>query len=334
MMKRHEGQRVLGGVWLSLSLSLTLAVLPLGAEGSSRRERLAWAAQAKVLWDQKNFAEAAQWLEKAVAPGASKNDLAQWWPILGRCYENVGNYQKALAAYQEALKLKPRHVDRMVDLARIYDRTDLNRSAIDLYEEVLDRARDRPDVIYALANLYFRSGRLDRARDYADRAVRQEPQDLSAQKLMARIEEAQGDLAGSAHRWEGILARQPDAGGYFHLGRLWVRQSEYELAETAFARAEGLGLSTAPFHFHRGLVRWYQGKEESAERAWRKALRLDPEYVPAQFFLAVQDYRNGDVREALDLMRQAEKKAGSPYIKDLIRDFQAAAGGSSKAGPS
>ena len=93
-------------------------------EGLSRRERFSSASHAQALFQEGKYAEAASFLEKAVAPGAQKRDLIYWLPVLGRCYEAVQNYDKAIAAYQQAYQLQPKNRERMLDLARLYGRVD------------------------------------------------------------------------------------------------------------------------------------------------------------------------------------------------------------------
>src|SRR5688500_574988 len=202
LVLRKGGSSVARAVLLLSVLLSTqhLALSPALAEGPSRRERLRWASEAQALMAQQKYEAAAAWLEKAVAPGASKKDLADWWPVLGRCHEAVKNYQKALVSYQRALELKPKSVDRMLDLARLYAAVDLNDQAIDLYQKVLDKDRHRKDVVLAMAEAHFRQRRFEAAEELAERYLKSEPQDPYAQRLAADIEEALGDVASAAHR--------------------------------------------------------------------------------------------------------------------------------------
>lgn len=309
-------------LWLCTLASLAAARDP---EGPSRRERRQWASEARALMDRKEFEAAARLLEKAAAPGARAADLAEWWPLLGRCHENAKNYQKALNAYQEAHRLEPKNLDRKLDLARVYALVDLNAQAIDLYQEVLKRDRHRKDVVLALGRLYHRAGRMEEARDMAERYLRWEPRDPAAQELMARIEEALGDLSGAAHRWEGLLALSPSADGYFYLGRLWSRQNQFDLAERAFQKAEALGLDSAVFRVEQGVLAWRRGDDAAASLRWRKTLEAHPALDLARFLAALMDHKQGKTAQALEGMARVEKETESDYLKDLARRFQTAA---------
>lgn len=317
--------------WAAALLSAFLAA-PAGAraEGAPRRERLQLASEAKGLMDQRRYPEAEARLAKALEPGAARRDRGRWLPLLGRCYEDEKNFQKALTAYQDAYQVRPKDPDRMLDLARVYDAVDLNASAVDLYRKVLEKDKDRRDVLYALANVYFRSGKLPEARDAAEKYLHWEPRDLAAERLMARIEESQGDLASAAHRWEGILVEKPAADDYFYLGRLWARQNEYELADAALAKAEGLGLASSAFYFQRGLVDWYRKDNDAAARHWDFSLKKNAGNNLPAFFLALNDYRNGDTAKALERMQAVQARTGSPFVKELAARFREIAGSSKK----
>ena len=302
-------------------LAVLLLAAPAFADEPSRRERLSWAGDAQASFDRKDFAAAAAALEKAASPGAARADLAKWLPALGRCYENLKNYQKALAVYQRALAVRPKDAERMLDLARVYALVDLDAQAIELYKKALDRAKQRKDIVLSLAELHAKTGQWKDARREAERYVQWEPRDAAAQRLLARIEEADGDIAAAARRRQSVLAQHPSAEGFFEVGRLWTRLGEYDLADAAYKRAEELGLSAAGFHLERGVSAWRRGDDREAERFWKKALEKDAGLAPARFLLAVLDGRSGRREDALRAMERVRTESASPYIQELARDF-------------
>jgi tetratricopeptide (TPR) repeat protein len=318
--KQNRGLRQAPAVAFLLSALMAMA-LPLQAEGASRRQRMHWAAQAQGLYEKKDYAEAVSLLEKAMAPGAAERDMLQWRPLLGRYHEASGNYQKALTAYQQAYQAQPKSLDRKLDLARVYAQVDLNDQAVDLYKQVLKKDKHRKDVVLALAQLYFKSHRLELAEAQINQYVRWEPRDLFAQDLLARVEEATGRWEQAAHRRENLMAQSPSAQGYFDLGRLWARQTQYDLADAAFAKAEKLGYKSAEFYFQRGLLAWQRGKKDAAAALWSRALEKDPRFLTAKFFLALADKESGKRAAGLERMRQVKAETSSDFVRALAEDF-------------
>ncbi len=276
---------------------------PLRAGSLSHRERERLAAEGQTLFEQRRPTEAREKWEQALSGGATRAEIRRWRPWIGRTFEAEGNFQKALTAYQEAFDVDAKSVDRMVDLARVYDTVELDERALDLYERALKRDHARRDVLVALADLHFGAGRGTDARRFAVDALRRESRDPVAMMLLARIEESEGNLAGAARRREGVLEVRPSGADALTLGRLWARAGELELADTAYRRAAELGVDSADLFFERGAVAWRQGDADAAERRLGEALAKDPRFAPASFLLSVVDWERGRSARAAERLR-------------------------------
>lgn len=285
----------------------------------SRQAREKCAQEAEAFFKAGHFPEArAKWSE-AIAGGASKAETRRWRPELGRTYEAEGNYQKALAAYQEAFDMDPKNVDRGVDLARLYDAVEIDDQAIRFYAEAHGRDRSRRDVSLALARLYEQAGRLAEARDLAENAVHTEPRDYSGQELLAEIEESQGALADAAQRRETLLALHPTGTGYMILGRLWAKQGAYEQADVAFTRAEGAGYGGTEPLFERAVLAWRQGDSARGTRLLDQILATDPDAFPAGFLKVLMAMDVPDVvlaKRRLAVLRAPDN--ASKKWKDIV----------------
>lgn len=334
LLKRTSDRRALFTGLLFLALVASASADDIDRP-PSRRERQTWAERGQELHRQKNYAAAVVEMERAVSPGVSEKDLNRWLPVLGRCYESLGNFQKAITVYQQAHGLKPKSMDRMLDLARVYARVDLFDQAMALYEKVHRRDRHRKDVLLAMAELRFKTGRLDLAKELVDIYLKWEPRDMTARRLLAEIYESSGDWAAAAHEWEGILAISPSGNEYFHLGQLWGQQGQFDLASRSFEKAEKLGYSAKPFVLEHGILAWRKGDIDAASRYWREALKGSAESALAEFMLAFQEYQQGRVETALAGMRRVFERPGDEYIKELAKSFVAsveAVSGSKKSG--
>ena len=307
-----------------LRLGLTFAVLSVGSlafAALSKKERAAGSEEARTLMASKRYEEAAKRWEDVLSPGASDKLLRRDLPPLGRCYEETQNYQKALTAYQRALRFDEDDVDRLLDLARVYVRVDLDREAIELYKRVLKLDKDRHDARLALARLYLKTGQWDDARREGELYAHWEPRDIGVLRLLAEVDEAHGDLPSAALRREGILARDPSPEGYFDLGRLWVRAGRWDSADAAFNRAEELGMRTGSLYLYLGVVRWQKGDGPGARVLWRKALDRYPGMGAAHFFLALAAFDSGDKKEAASQAARAPAGAQSDFLKELLTYF-------------
>ncbi len=287
------------------AVALALLGLWIGAAAApTAAGREALAAEAETLYRAQRFAEAREKWEAAL-DGASRRQARRWRPWVGRALEAEGNFQKALTAYQDAHDLDPRRVDRLVDLARLYDTVGLDDQARRLFEKAHAREPHRRDIALALGRLCFQEGRLADARRLAVGAGGADPRDLAAQTLLARIDEAEGDLAAAAQRWESVLNQNPSAEGDFALGRLWARQDALDLADMAFARSDRPGTATPALVFERAVLAW---RRNDPVRLSAYLKRLDteaPGYFPGRCLAALVALEKGDRETARAALRNA-----------------------------
>jgi len=113
----------------------------------------------------------------------------------------------------------------------------------------------------------------------------------AAERLLARAaeQERSGDWAGSATTLQQVLAQWPAlADTWYNLARMQRRCGEPEAALKSYARALELGLDgPEEAHLNRGVI--YADdlqRAELAEIELRRALQLNPKYLPAWMNLA------------------------------------------------
>lgn len=268
------------------------------------RGREALAAEAEALFRAQKFGEAREKWEAALA-GASRRQARRWRPWVGRALEAEGNFQKALTAYQDAHDLDPRRVDGLVDLARLYDTVGLDDQALRLFEKAHTRDPHRRDIALALGRLCFQAGRLADARKLAGTAGGADARDLAAQTLLARIDEAEGDLGAAAQRWESILNQSPSGEGDFALGRLWARQDALDLADMAFARSDRPGTATPALVFERAVIAWRRNDGVRLEGLLKRLESEAPGYFPGRGLAALVAIERGDRDRARAVLRNA-----------------------------
>lgn len=87
-------------------------------------------------------------------------------------------------------------------------------SAIRLYERVLQAEPDNREAIEALAELYFRLGRLIETELYAKRMLEFDSADTSALEMLIGTRRAEGDFAAAIGYAEQLCAAKPDSFGY------------------------------------------------------------------------------------------------------------------------
>ncbi len=76
--------------------------------------------------------------QKALTLTADSKLRAEIYYYLGSIYQIEKQYDKAIATYQEIIKLKPKDIDARQRLAHIYKRTKQYEKAIALYQQLIE----------------------------------------------------------------------------------------------------------------------------------------------------------------------------------------------------
>jgi tetratricopeptide (TPR) repeat protein len=223
----------------------------------------------------KHYKDARQHFTKAVALDGK---LFESWHDLGVVETGLGNYDKAVDAFQRALDIQPG-----------------SRKTILAYGESLRRAH-RPQKA---------------AKVYA-KWLDGEPGDAEMRARYGQVLREAGDLEESLEQARQLLS-QGSSGenvaktviAYNALGLTYYKMGKLDLAETAFRKAADLDAQSAFVWNNLGLVAFDRGHDQEAFLDFQKASELDPKYMQARLNKAVVYLDCGDYKHARDELVEA-----------------------------
>ncbi len=160
--------------------------------------------------EQYGLRAALPWFEAGlrIAPN-DKALLGEYAATLG----DLGQYRAMLAVCRKLIEVDPKNARALylqAVLAARAGKTELARSILLRTGSAL---RDMPAAIQLNGILEYRAGNVNLAVEYFDRLSRMQPDNLEAQKMLARALDRQGDYRQILDRFE-IVARQPWASPY------------------------------------------------------------------------------------------------------------------------
>lgn len=182
-----------------------------------------------------------------------------------------------------------------------------------LYQHALSEDRNHYVALMGLANLRLREGRVEEARQFAERALALSggPGLVRAMNgVLGEVALRRGDLVSAISYLEKARdVESVDAGVVARLGTAYLRAGEWGRAEAAFR--EGIRRDPESVDARNGLavVFGQQGRYADAEAQLRLALRKDPANRSLRHNLALVMIKAGDV-----------DRAGALY-RDLLRDY-------------
>jgi tetratricopeptide (TPR) repeat protein len=209
------------------------------------------------------------------------------------------------------------------------------------------------DVQLQLARIELARGRTDAALDYAQQALRKDPNSLDARLLVATALMHRGDLRGATVAIAPLAARRDSVDVQVALGRLSLVKGDRPAARDAFARALALApdspdalagavnvaiaardvagarqridarLASAPRDVHALMLSartsLAAGDSKQAERVLGQIVEIDAEHLPAYDLLGqlyVSQHRLAEAQAEFE--RLAQRRPGSTGARTMV----------------
>ncbi len=261
----------------------------------------------------------------------------------------LGNYDVALAAFQQVNRIEPNNTEALIAQAEIYlifqepskayefarraheatpenvlalaiqarslNWQDRNEEALNAALDALELSPDNATVLAVLGEIYTDEGNWAVAEDYLGKALARDPNNLLALRNRSYLLERRGKYEESVAALQAAIAVAPRRFDlYMELGRQYrVGLADYAKANEAYTKA--VSVYEAPVTLDaQGEGLYNSGDHLQAVRVLRKAVKIDPNYGPAHVHLGMALYARRNYEDAA-----VELEQGLTLIGDKAR---------------
>ncbi|MBZ0301968.1 MAG: tetratricopeptide repeat protein, partial [Anaerolineae bacterium] len=219
---------------------------------------------------------------------------------LGYTYLKTNNMEKAIAAYDQALALRP-------ELDIVFTYRGLARYALgDLAGAVADYDQAialSPEYAFNYNNrggARYAQGDLAGAIADFDRTIALDPDFAYAYYNRGIVRHDQGDLAGAIADYDQAIALDPEyADAYTNRGLARYALGDPEGAIADYDQTIALNPNFAYAYNNRGNARYTQGDLEGAIADYDRAIALDPNFADVYYNRGTVHYAQGDLEGAI-----------------------------------
>jgi tetratricopeptide (TPR) repeat protein len=221
--------------------------------------------------------------QPAAKPAA---DDASYYFLLGRRYESAGDIEKAVAAFKQALTLAPESAELRAELAGLYAREDRALEALDEAEEALKKDPDNREANRILGTIYAA---------LADRRLKLRPTDdpaLYLPRAIAALERAR--------------AAGPETSLDLMLGRLYLQTKSYDKALALLRRVQLEQPESTELAMMIATAEEGAGRTTEATETLRAAVEANPKFLRGLVMLAELSEKQGEWEAAADAYARAQ----------------------------
>jgi tetratricopeptide (TPR) repeat protein len=233
------------------------------------------AAQGNAYYDQGQFEEAVAEFEEALQLDP---DDAETHYNLGLAYKALGKVDEAIGEYQEAIRLDPDLAEAHNGLGNAYSDQGRLDAAIAEYEEAIRLDPDLSDAHFNLGHALMDQGEYEKALTAYQEAIRLEPDDPETRHNVGVAYAKMGLIDEAIAAWEEAIEVNPDfVETHYTLGLAYGSQDMFEQAAAQMEEVIRLDPERAAAHKHLGIAYYGLGKVEEAITALETYLQLQPD---------------------------------------------------------
>jgi predicted TPR repeat methyltransferase len=229
---------------------------------------------------------------------------------LGNVYRALGDYEHALQAYHEALRLKPNYPEALNNLGALQYRQGQYKHAKETFDKSLRLDPNAIDCLYNCANTCVQLDAPQEARGYYERLLSLSPTHIGAHHNLGILLVSLGELSSAKpHLLEATQRDNKTLDAHFHCGLVFSAEGDFDKAIEYYQKV----LSFCPEHSHayHNCATLYLNldRPDDALKAFEKALALNPQNTTAAHFIRA-------------LKKEQSTKPPVGFVKDLF-DFYA-----------
>lgn len=169
------------------------------------------------------------------------NDATSWF-YLANCYDNLDDYIRAIASYEEVLRIRPEYSDAYKNLAIVYIKNKEPQKAIETATKAFDYVKDDYTVYYIAGTASMALKEFEKAIEFLNKAVELNPKHAQL---------------------------------YNNLGTCYVSMADFDKAYENFLKASSIDSESAITYFNIGSILQMQNKHSDACFFFKKAYSLD-----------------------------------------------------------
>ncbi|MEK9627775.1 MAG: tetratricopeptide repeat protein [Nitrospinota bacterium] len=270
-----------------------------------------------------------------------KNEITLWEDVrnksprliraynnLGEAHDKLGNYDKAIEEFQQALKINPNYFFGLNNLGNVYGKQKKYNEAIPFFQKALDQKPDYSPAHYNIARAYHLIGKKREAAESYRKAIQFNPYFEQAFYNLAYLSMELSGFDEAIANFNKFLKMQPNhSKAHFGLGNALMMKGQLDLAMQEYRISGALDPSFALPYMNMANIQMQTKNVSAAIENYKKALEIKPQMSAIHLSLGMIYYQfKKDAPKALKYLKEALRlnpgQPGAARLKALVSDLE------------
>jgi len=217
---------------------------------------------------------------------------------------NQGQFQEAIAGYQELLKTDPNNDDIHFGLAHAYSRTNQAELALKHAKEAVNLSPHSDRYLQFKAQMQLANNQIDDALKTFKKSINENPNLFFSYLAIGDIYAIKNESTKAKKNYElALKVHQNGIPATIKLSKLLILEGNYQEAADILQQAELQFPDDPELKLHIGIMRLEQGEDAFAELYFKKLIENEPNHVLAKVYLAIS-LINNDPEQATQIINE------------------------------
>ncbi len=209
---------------------------------------------------------------------SAKKKNAEALAMLGDIQFKIGDYTKAKDAYEKALKVNKKNSQGLMGLGNLEKLTGTYEQALVYYKQAQKHDKNNLDAAIETARLLNKTGDSVKAKEIFAAEVIKHP---NSSKLYYAMSEVY-DEKQSEYLKKSLSLNVFNSDAWIDLAEISVTHNNLEQAEKYLLWVKASDNENYKYYYVEGLVNKLKSNETAAVTSFKKSLKLNPNYTPAE----------------------------------------------------
>ncbi len=225
-----------------------------------------------------------------------KLDMHEAYNNMGNAYNELKEYQKAINACQKAIEIKPDNHEAYYNMGNAYNKLKEYQKAINAYKKAIEIKHDKHEAYYNMGNAYGKLGEYQKAINAYKKAIEIKPDMHEAYNNMGNAYNELKEYQKAINACQKAIEIKPDNHeAYYNMGIAYGKLGECQKAINAYQKAIEIKPDKHNAYYNMGIAYGELGEYQKAINAYKKAIEIEPsliDHAKKQNFDLLESYIN------------------------------------------